>query len=68
MSLFSVMQKAVVLTTSSLSMAAESLSPVALNSKTLATGPLQHKHVKVLFYIIYIYTHPFEWMSEVFVS
>lgn len=29
-------------------MAAESLSPVALNSKTLATGPLQHKHAIVL--------------------
>lgn len=40
---FSVVLKAVGLTTSSLSMAAESLSPVALKSKTLATGPLQHK-------------------------
>lgn len=29
-----------VLTTSNLSMAAESLSPVALNSSTLTTGPL----------------------------
>ena len=37
-----------VLTTRSLSMAAESLSPVALKSKTLATGPLQHKHVRVV--------------------
>lgn len=34
-----------VLTTRTLIMAAESLSPVALNSKTLATGPLQQKHV-----------------------
>lgn len=31
-----------ILTTSSFSMAAESLSPVALNSRTLATGPLKH--------------------------
>lgn len=37
-----------VLTTSSLSMAAESLSPVVLNSKTRATGPLQHKHLAML--------------------
>lgn len=41
-------EEAAVLTTSSLSMAAESLSPVALNSKTLATGPLQHKHLAML--------------------
>lgn len=31
-----------ILTTSSFSMAAESRSPVALNSRTLATGPLKH--------------------------
>lgn len=41
-------EEAAVLTTSSLSMAAESLSPVALNSKTRATGPLQHKHLATL--------------------
>lgn len=34
------------LTTSSFSMAAESLSPVALNSNTLATGPLQPRHLE----------------------
>lgn len=34
------------LTTSSFSMAAESLSPVALNSNTRATGPLQPRHLE----------------------
>ena len=34
----------VCLTTSSFSMAAESLSPVALNTNTRATGPLQNSN------------------------
>lgn len=41
------------LTTRSLRKAAASLSPVTLNSKTLATGPLKHKHIKVSHHIAF---------------